>query len=178
MIPVLVIPSFKVKHRCTVFIQTVLPLLSGRASAAKAQQMGEPVLEPATYQNLEKAPCHLVAETLNRQFVTHSRPLPGHARISSVMDDKTGPLFILVIRVPVAGLFLINLNSILVNMFSFLQQTGSPYCGGIIRLGVVLSPASAACREVKAGLALAGISSSALMSAPCAIFCIRAAFPG
>ncbi len=55
--------------------------------------MGQPVIEPATYEDLKKVPPHMVAEIINGTLITHPRPAPKHAMASSAMGYKVGPPF-------------------------------------------------------------------------------------
>ena len=54
--------------------------------------MAKPALRMATYEDLLAAPEHLVAEIIHGQLVTHPRPAPRHAVVSSGLGvDIGGP---------------------------------------------------------------------------------------
>ncbi len=50
--------------------------------------MGEPVIRPATYEDLEKVPANRVAEIIGGRLVTQPRPAPKHVRASSSLGDE------------------------------------------------------------------------------------------
>ena len=50
--------------------------------------MGELAVKRATYEDLEKVPAHLVAEIIGGRLVTHPRPRPKHAMVSSFLGDE------------------------------------------------------------------------------------------
>ena len=55
--------------------------------------MGQPVITPATYDDLIKVPANRIAEILNGRLVTQPRPAPKHAWASSALGNKIGPPF-------------------------------------------------------------------------------------
>ncbi len=55
--------------------------------------MGEPVITPATYADLEKVPANEIAEIIGGQLVTQPRPAPKHAVASSAIGNKVGSPF-------------------------------------------------------------------------------------
>jgi len=55
--------------------------------------MGEPVINPATYEDLKKVPANRVAEILGGRLITHPRPAPKHAVASSSVGSKIAPPF-------------------------------------------------------------------------------------
>ncbi len=55
--------------------------------------MGQPVIEPATYEDLKKVPPHMVAEIINGALVTQPRPRLRHARASSALGGELMPPF-------------------------------------------------------------------------------------
>ena len=48
---------------------------------------------PASYEDLKQVPPHLVAELLDGRLVTHPRPAPRHANVSSSLGSKIGSPF-------------------------------------------------------------------------------------
>ena len=50
--------------------------------------MGQPVITPATYEDLKKVPANRVAEIINGALITHPRPAPKHARASSALGGE------------------------------------------------------------------------------------------
>ncbi len=55
--------------------------------------MGQPVINPATYEDLKKVPPHKVAEIINGRLITQPRPAPRHAVASSSVGNKIGSPF-------------------------------------------------------------------------------------
>jgi len=54
-------------------------------------RMGDPVHQPATYEDLRDVPEHLVAELLAGELHTQPRPTLVHARAASRLNRKLGP---------------------------------------------------------------------------------------
>ncbi len=53
--------------------------------------MGQPVITPATYEDLEKVPPHMVAEIINGALITHPRPAPKHAHAETSLAQMMSP---------------------------------------------------------------------------------------
>ena len=54
----------------------------------REDMMGEPLVKPATYDDLLAVPREKVAEILNGRLVTHPRPAPKHAMASSSLGGE------------------------------------------------------------------------------------------
>ena len=55
--------------------------------------MGEALTRPANYEDLSAVPAHLVAEIIGGRLVTHPRPRPRHASVTSGLGMKLGGPF-------------------------------------------------------------------------------------
>jgi hypothetical protein len=65
--------------------------------------MSEPATRAATYEDLLQVQENLVAEIIHGQLVTHPRPAPRHARVSSSLGDELVSPFDKGRGAPVAG---------------------------------------------------------------------------